>query len=173
MQHSGTNLEYTDSQTGKKILAHIWEISAGVDRTMFAILDNSLKQGKEGLYLSLHAKIAPYQVAIFPLVNKDGIDNLAREIELSLKNFWFDIVYDGSGSIGRRYARNDEIGVPFDITVDYDSLKNKDVTLRRRDDGEQIRVKVSELKDILRKLINGELEFEKAGNKVNTRVKEE
>jgi glycyl-tRNA synthetase len=173
MEHSGTNLEYTDPQTGKKIIAHIWEVSAGVDRTMFAILDNCLKQGKEGLYISLPAKLAPYQISILPLVNKEGIPEVAEAIEKELKNAWFDVFYDASGSIGRRYARNDEIGVPFDLTVDFDSLKNKDVTLRRRDDGEQIRVKISEVKDILRKLISGELEFEKAGVKVNTRVKEE
>ena len=125
------------------------------------------------MYISLPAKLAPYQISILPLVNKEGIPEVAEAIEKVLKNAWFDVFYDASGSIGRRYARNDEIGVPFDLTVDFDSLKNKDVTLRRRDDGEQIRVKISEVKDILRKLISGELEFEKAGVKVNTRVKEE
>jgi len=173
MEHSGTNLEYTDSQTGKKIMAHIWEVSAGVDRTLFAVLDNCLKQGKEGLYLALPVKLAPYQVAVFPLVNKNGIDKIAKAIEKDLRDSWFDIVYDESGSIGRRYARNDEIGVPFDLTVDYDSIKDKDVTLRRRDDGEQIRIKISEVSEILRKLVEGKIKFEEAGKKVNTRVKEE
>jgi glycyl-tRNA synthetase len=173
MEHSGTNLEYTDPQTNKKIIAHIWEVSAGVDRTMFAILDNCLKQGKEGLYLALPIKLAPFQVAIFPLVNKDGIAEIAKDINNNLKNEWFDVFYDACGSIGRRYARADEIGISFDITIDYDSLKNKDATLRRRDDGEQVRVKINEIKEVIRKLINGEIEFEKAGKRVNTRVKEE
>ena len=162
MEHSRTNLEcLTDD--GKKIIPHIWEISAGVDRTMFAILDNCLKEGKEGLYFSLNPKIASFNCAILPLVNNGEILDLSKDIEKELKNSWFDVFFDPSGSIGRRYARNDEIGTPFCITIDGESVKNKDVTIRDRDTTRQIRVKISELKKILRQLINGEIEFEKAG----------
>ena len=151
---------------GKKIIPHIWEISAGVDRTMFAILDCSLREGKEGWYFALPSLIAPYQCAIFPLVNKDGMPELSAEIEKSLRNEWLDVFFDDSGSIGRRYARADEVGIPFCLTVDGDSVKNRDVTLRERDSGKQIRVNVTNLGGILRKLIFGEISFDKAGMSV-------
>jgi len=162
MEHSGTNLEYL-TDDGKKIIPHIWEVSAGVDRTMFAILDTCLKQGKEGLYFSLAPKIASYNCAILPLVNNGEILDLAKTVEKQLKDSWFDIFFDPSGSIGRRYARNDEIGTPYCITIDGDSVEKKDVTLRDRDTTKQIRVKISELKKNLRMLIDGEIKFEDAG----------
>ncbi len=165
MEHSGTNLEYI-YEDGKRVIPHIWEISAGVDRTMFAILDNCLRKGKEGLYLSLPALIAPYNCAIFPLVNRDGMPELAREVEKMLKEDWFDVFYDSGGSVGRRYARADEIGIPFCLTIDGESLKQKDVTIRNRDNQKQIRVKINELKQVLRRLINSEVEFEKSGKLV-------
>ncbi|HLF54047.1 MAG TPA: His/Gly/Thr/Pro-type tRNA ligase C-terminal domain-containing protein, partial [Candidatus Nanoarchaeia archaeon] len=82
-------------------------------------------------------------------------------------NSWFDVFFDASGSIGRRYARADEMGIPFCLTVDGDSIKNKDVTLRERDSGKQVRVRIEKLGDVLRKLIFSEIEFEKAGMLVN------
>lgn len=172
MKQSGSNLEYVD-ENGKKIMPHIWEISAGVDRTMFAILDNCLKEGKEGAYFALNPLIAPYQANIFPIVNKENMPVLARKVESMLKNAWFDVYYDDSGSIGRRYARSDEIGIPYCITIDGDSIKNEDITIRNRDDGLQIRVKISDLNNILQKLIFGQIKFEKAGKIVNTRIEKE
>lgn len=163
MEKSKTNLEYTDPQTGKKIIPHVWEISAGVDRTMYAILDNCLKHGKEGLYLALNPQIAPYQCSIFPIVNKEEFTNLSVEVKALLQNAWFDVISDDSGSIGRRYARADEVGIPFCITIDGDSIAKKDVTIRDRDTTKQIRVKISDLKEALRKLIHKEIAFEKAG----------
>ncbi len=163
MKHSGTDLHFTDSGNGKKIMPHIWEISAGVDRTMFAILDNSMKEGKEGTYFALPPRIAPYHCAIFPLVNKDKMPEFAKMVEKQLLGEWFDVFLDESGSIGRRYARADEIGIPFCMTIDGDSVKNKDVTLRERDSGKQVRVKLSELNEVLRNLVNGKITFEKAG----------
>lgn len=162
MQKSGASMSYL-TDDGKRIIPHIWEISAGVDRTLYAVLDCSLKNGKEGMYFSLNSKIAPYHVAILPLVNKNNLPELAKEIDKMLKNAWFDVFFDESGSIGRRYARSDEVGIPYCITVDGESLKNKDVTIRERDTTLQRRVKISELKDILGKLLNQEIEFEKAG----------
>jgi len=162
MKQSGANLEYVD-ENGKKIMAHIWEISAGVDRTMFAILDNCLKEGKEGPYFALNPLIAPYQANIFPIVNKENMPELARKVERMLKENWFDVYYDDSGSIGRRYARSDEIGIPYCITIDGESIKNNDVTIRDRDSTKQIRVKILDLGSTLRKLIFKEIEFEKAG----------
>jgi len=166
MQNSKTNLEYV-YEDGRKVIPHIWEISAGIDRTMFAILDTSLKEGKEGLYFSLNSAIAPYHCAILPLVNKEDILKVSKNIEKTLKDSWFDTFYDKSGSVGRRYARQDEIGTPYCITIDFDSLSNNDITIRERDSTKQIRVKISDLKDILRKLLNKEIDFEKAGKLIN------
>lgn len=163
--HSGTDLSYSNEK-GNKIIPHIWEISAGIDRTLYALLENSLKEGKEGFYLSLNPKLAPYECSILPLVNKEAMPEFAKKIMKMLHDAWFSAYYDDSGSIGRRYARADEIGIPFAITIDGDSLKNKDVTIRERDTGKQIRVKLTELKDVLRNLINNEIEFKKAGKLV-------
>jgi len=99
------------------------------------------------------------------------MEKLAREVYVELKKE-FNVIYDGSGSVGRRYSRNDEASTPYCITVDEESLKGKDVTIRNRDTTEQIRVKISELTEVMRKLISGEIEFKKAGKLVETRVKE-
>jgi len=169
MKNSGSDLNYT-TEEGKKIIPHIWEISAGVDRTMFAIIENSFKQGKDGLYLALNPKIAPYDCAVFPLVNREDILELSRDVRKILQDSWFDVFYDKGGSIGRRYARNDEIGTPFCITVDGDSLKDKAVTIRLRDTTEQVRVKINEVVGVIRKGIAGE-DVMKMGKKVSTRAK--
>ena len=158
MQTSKTNLEYQDV-TGRKFTPHVWEISAGVDRTLYAILEHSLKEGKEGLYLSLSPRLAPYLCAIFPLVKKDNMPELARKIEKTLKDSWISVSYDESASIGRRYARADEIGIPFCITIDGDSIKNDDVTIRERDSGKQIRVPIKKLKQTLLSLYHQEHSF--------------
>ena len=170
MKHSGADLHYSE-EGGKKIVPHVWEISAGVDRTMFAILDCSLKEGKEGLYFAMPSLVAPYNCTVFPIVNKEGFPELAFKVEKMLKDKWFDVFFDDSGSIGRRYARSDEMGVPYCITIDGDSLTNNDVTIRDRDSREQIRVKITDLSDVLRKLIFGEISFDKAGRIVEARVK--
>ena len=162
MESSKTKLDYT-LEDGSKIIPHIWEVSAGVDRTMFAILENSLRKGKDGFYFSLNPKISPYDCGLFPLVKNEKIMNLSLEIKRDLGGSWVDVNFDSSGSIGRRYARNDEIGTPFCVTVDEESVKNSNVTIRDRDSKKQIRVKISELKKILLQLINGEIAFEKAG----------
>ncbi len=166
-EKSGTDLSYLDQETGKRITAHIWEISAGVDRTLYAVLEHSLKEGKEGLYFSLNPKLAPFDCAIFPLVNKEGIPELAQEIKEELQSAWFEVFYDSSGTVGRRYARADEIGIPFDITVDFDSLKNKDVTLRDRDSTKQIRVKIKDLKSTLNALISENKQLSDFGKFIN------
>jgi glycyl-tRNA synthetase len=166
MQHSKTDLQYTEPTSGKKIMPHIWEISAGVDRTMFAVLDCCLSEGKEGAYFALKPLLAPYHCTVFPIVNKEGFPELAKKVEKMLQNSWIDVYFDDSGSIGRRYARSDEVGVPYCITIDGDSIKNKDVTIRDRDSRKQVRVKIADLSDVLRKLIFGEIKFEKAGKLV-------
>ncbi len=165
--NSGADLTYLNQETNKKILPHIWEISAGIDRTLYAVLEHSLKQGKEGLYFSLNYKLAPFDCAILPLINKEGLPELAKEIQTELQDYWFDVFYDASGSVGRRYARADEIGIPFDITIDFDSLKNKDVTIRDRDSTKQIRVKIKDLKSTLIGLIKENKQLSDFGKYIN------
>jgi len=143
---SGKKLEV--NRDGKKFLPHIIELSIGIDRAVLAILDQAFKKGKEGMYFSLPKQVAPYDAAIFPLVKKDGLLEKAQGIYDNLRTD-FDIFFDASGSIGRRYARVDEIGVPNAITVDYDTMKDKTVTVRNRDTQKQKRVKISDLKKIL------------------------
>lgn len=170
MKESKTNLEYVDDK-GKRIVPHIWEISAGVDRTLFAVLDNCLREGKDGSYFALHSLLSPYHCSVFPIVNKEGMPELALSVKKMLEDEWFDVVFDDSGSVGRRYARADEMGIPYCITIDGDSLKNNDVTIRNRDSTEQIRVKINDLSDVLRKIIFSKIEFNKAGIVVNTKKK--
>ncbi len=170
-EKSGTELTYLDPETNKKIIPHIWEISAGVDRTMYAILEHALKENKEGLYLALNPKLSPYICAIFPLIKKEGLPEKAQEIQENLQETWMEVFYDDSGSVGRRYARADEMGIPFAITVDFDSVKNNDVTIRSRDTTKQVRVKITDLKEVLYHLKNGE-DLSKFGKPVQLKEKE-
>jgi len=164
---SKKDLRIFDEKTKQKILPEvICEPSLGVERTFLVFLFDSYSKNEKGdVVLRLHPKIAPIKAAVFPIVKKPEFEELAEKVFKELKKEW-NVVYDKAGSIGRRYARNDEIGTPFCITIDGDSIKNNDVTIRERDSTKQIRVKISELKEILRKLINQEISFEKAGKKI-------
>ncbi len=161
---SGKNLEVF--YDGKKILPHVLELSFGVDRNIWTLLDNFYFVGKEGSMFKFPAILSPIKAAIFPIVKGKKFEKIAEAVISELKKE-FNIIYDKTGSIGRRYARNDEVGTPFCITIDGDSIKNKDVTIRERDTGRQIRVKISILKETLEKLINSEIKFEKAGKPFN------
>jgi glycyl-tRNA synthetase len=119
---------------------------------MFDAYNYNKKRGN--VVLNLHPKLAPVKVAVFPLVsNKPQIVKKAREVYDGLKGE-FNCLYDSGGSIGRRYARNDEIGTPYCITIDFDSLKKNDCTLRNRNTTKQVRVKIKDLKDVVTKLLN-------------------
>ena len=151
------------TEDGKKFIPHVFEISAGIDRTFYVVLDLSYRKEKRGpeerIYLGIVNEIAPYFVAIFPLVNKDGLPEKAKEINRELDSFGFETSYEAKASIGRRYARIDEIGVPYAITVDYDSMKDQAVTLRERDSLGQKRVKIQDLANILWLLKNNKKKF--------------
>lgn len=156
---SGQDTTYLD-ETGKKFIPHVWEISIGIGRTMYAILENSFTKEKDRVFLSLPAQIAPLQAAVFPLLsNKPELVRKAKQISDELK-CCYEVFYDESGSIGKRYARMDEIGCPCCITIDFDSLKNNDVTIRDRDSSKQKRVSVEELREVLFKVVTG-VEFDK------------
>jgi glycyl-tRNA synthetase len=145
---SKQNMEVLD--VDGKVLPHIFELSMGIDRSLYCILEHSLIDDKanDRLLLKLKPYLAPIQVGVFPLVSKDGLAEKALQIFSSIKKN-FDAVLDESGSIGRRYRRLDETGVPFGVTVDRQTLEDDTVTVRERDSMEQVRIKSSELFDYL------------------------
>jgi glycyl-tRNA synthetase len=152
-------------EDGSKFTPHVLEIAFGTDRPTYALLDlfyekKSEKEGKTMFSVPYH--MAPIDVSVFPLMKKPELTKLAKEVAAVLDRD-FVVDYDDSGSIGRRYLRSAIAGTPFAVTIDYDSLKNKDVTVRDRDSEKQIRVKVEELRDVLKDIIDGEMAFEKAG----------
>jgi len=162
IETSGKDLTYFDEEKKKRFIPHVVaEPSLGVERTFLVFMFDAYHDDKNrgNVVLKLHPKLAPYKAAIFPLLsNKEELTNKARDIYNLLKKS-FNVFYDQSGSIGRRYARQDETGTPYCITVDFESLNNDDVTIRDRDTTNQIRVKIDNLQNILSKLINKEIEF--------------
>jgi glycyl-tRNA synthetase len=128
----------------KKFIPHVLELSFGVDRMLYSFLDLFYSKEKDKLILKLPSCISPITVAVFPLVNKDGLNEKAREVYEMLRK-QFDVFFDDSGSIGRMYARSDEAGTPFAVTIDYDTMKDDTLTLRFRDTTKQERVKIKDL----------------------------
>jgi glycyl-tRNA synthetase len=139
---SRQNLEVLDGD--EKVLPHIFELSMGIDRSLYALLEHSLVEEAGRRVLKVPAYLAPIQVGIFPLVSRDGLPEVAQEVHRHLAKELYTY-YDDSGSIGRRYRRADEVGVPLCVTVDYDTLKDRTVTVRDRDTMEQVRVAIDEL----------------------------
>lgn len=135
-------------EDGEKIIPNIFELSMGVDRSLYCIIEHNYKKDEVREVLTLPPFLAPIQVAVFPLVTKDGLDEKAKSIYEQLK-LDFDAVYDESGSIGRRYRRQDEVGTPFCIVVDYQTVEDDTVTVRDRDTMEQVRVHIKDLKAYL------------------------
>jgi glycyl-tRNA synthetase len=158
MEGSKTDLNFVTSE-GKKFIPHVWEISIGLDRTFYAALEFAYRQQGERIWLQLPPSISPMTAGIFPLLSNEKAKELvakAKEIHEELRDC-YEIMYDETGSIGKRYARLDEIGVPWCITIDFDSIKNNDVTIRARDSAQQKRIKTSELRDVLYQLITGKM----------------
>jgi glycyl-tRNA synthetase len=151
-QYSGQKLEYVDTATGERYVPHVVEPAAGVGRTVLALLCDAYDEdeigGERRTVLRLHPAVAPVKVAVLPLVNKAGMPELAREIYEGIRHR-MPAEYDAGGSIGRRYRRQDEIGTPFGVTVDGQSVEDRTVTLRDRDTLEQERVAIEELGDVL------------------------
>jgi glycyl-tRNA synthetase len=141
----------------RKFVPHVLELSFGVDRNVWALLDLGFTKG-ERTVLRLPPRLAPVSVAVFPLVNKDGLPEKAEQIHAALRRR-FHAFYDDSGSIGRRYARMDEIGTPYAVTVDHATREGKGVTLRERDSQEQIRVAEDRLTSTLAELLAGDRAF--------------
>ena len=169
---SKKDLKIFDENSKEKLLPQvICEPSLGVERAFLVFMLDSYYYDKErdNIVLKLNPKLAPLKAAIFPIIKKPEFEKISEEIFEDLSHE-FNVIHDKSGSIGRRYSRNDEIGTPFCITVDADSLKNKDVTVRDRDTTKQVRIKIKKLKEAIRKSINGE-NILKFGKLVDTRVK--
>jgi glycyl-tRNA synthetase len=149
-QRSGQKLEYVDTATGERYIPHVIEPAAGVDRAMLAFLvdayDEDVIEEERRTVLRLHPLLAPVKVAVLPLVRKDGQPELAREVYERLRDR-VQAEYDESGAIGRRYRRQDEIGTPWAVTIDHQTLEDRTVTLRDRDSLEQKRIAIDELAD--------------------------
>ena len=162
---SKKELMYFDNETKEKYLPYIIEPSAGADRATLAFLVDAYEEvignktetaheRTEGeVVLHLHPSLAPIKVAILPLMKKEPLQNLAKEINSMLKEIWF-CDYDETGSIGRRYRRQDEVGTPFCVTIDFESIENKTVTIRDRDSLVQERVTIKELDQVLKNKLN-------------------
>jgi glycyl-tRNA synthetase len=156
--YSGETLEYFDQATGERYVPYVIEPAVGPDRIMLAFLVDAYTEeevrGEERTVLKLHPRIAPTKAAVFPLSKKEPVSTIARELYDDLKGD-YRIFYDDSGSIGRRYRRQDEAGTPFCVTVDFDTIEDKKVTIRDRDTLEQERVPIAGVRDRLKALISG------------------
>jgi len=153
-EKSGVDLNYTDPENNEKFIPHVIEPTFGVNRIFLALLTQGLAKDGSGeserLLLKLNKIVSPYQVSVFPLVrNKPEIVEKAEELYKSLK-LNFDVSYDSRGNIGKRYLSQDEIGTPYCITVDYQTLEDNTVTIRDRDSKEQQRILISEIINFLK-----------------------
>ncbi|MEW4923634.1 glycine--tRNA ligase [Algibacter sp. 2305UL17-15] len=157
-EYSGKKLQYFDHEENKSYVPYVLETSIGLDRMFLAVFSNALQEealenGTTRTVLKLPSVLAPVKAAVLPLVKKDGLPEVARQIVEELK--WdFNIIYDEKDAVGRRYRRQDANGTPFCITVDHDTLEDKMVTIRHRDTMEQQRVKIEGLKDIIKKEVD-------------------
>jgi glycyl-tRNA synthetase len=148
-EHSGESLEYTDPHSGEKIIPHVLETTWGLDRNFFMVIADAYEKREDRVILKLPAKLAPYKAAVFPLLaNKPELVEKAKQVfEMLIDKY--NVVWDDRGNIGKRYAAQDEIGTPWCITIDFDSLEKGDVTVRDRDTGAQQRVGIDKLIEFL------------------------
>ena len=158
-RYSGKNLSYYDEETDERYVPYIIEPSAGVDRSALALLidayDEETVEGETRVILRLQPPMAPIKVAVLPLSRNEKLTPLAKEIYTNLRRN-FTTQYDDAQSIGRRYRRQDEIGTPFCITIDFQSLEDNQATIRERDSMAQIRIPINELEETLRAKLAGE-----------------
>jgi glycyl-tRNA synthetase len=150
-------------ERGKRFIPHVVEPSFGSDRMVHAALEYAYRVKDDRAILSFPRDIAPIQVGVYPLVGKDGLPEKALQVYKMLLNEGFMIERDEAGSIGRRYARADEIGIPLGITVDYETLKDNTVTIRDRDSWKQVRSRIEDLPELLHKYFRWKVDFEDLG----------
>ena len=156
--HSGKKLQFFDHETNKNYTPYVVETSIGLDRMFLAIFSNSLKteeleDGSSRVVLKLPAILAPTKAAVFPLVKKDGLQEIAKEIVEDLQ--WdYNVIYDEKDAVGRRYRRQDAVGTPFCITVDHQTKEDNTVTIRYRDTMEQERIAISEISEKIKETLS-------------------
>lgn len=153
-------------QRGKHFIPHVVEPSLGSDRLLYVALEYAYQVKEDRLVLSFPRAIAPVQVGVYPLMNKDGLTEKAIGLRKMLVNEGFLVEYDESGSIGRRYARADEIGAQLGITIDYDTLGNDTVTVRDRDSWKQVRTKIDDLAKLLHQYFENKIDFDQLGTPI-------
>jgi glycyl-tRNA synthetase len=164
--------QLTETIHGENIVPHVIEPSFGIDRIIYAVLEHAYKEEDvkgedEGrIVLGLKSEVAPVQVAVLPLLTREELIGPARNIESALKHKGVMAAYDDSGTIGRRYRRNDEIGTPYSITVDYDTLDDGTVTIRDRDSMKQIRSPADTIADTIHDLIHSLTRFQDSGTPI-------
>jgi glycyl-tRNA synthetase len=141
--------------SGVRSVPHVIEPSHGLDRIIYTVLEHAYSQKEDQTVMRLSAAVAPIKVGVFPLMARDELDEMAMELDQELRYGGIETYYDDSGSIGRRYARMDEIGTPFCITVDYRTREDGTVTLRERDTTNQVRIKFAEVLDVVRAALCG------------------
>jgi len=158
-EHSGKRLEYIDASTNERYIPFVIETSMGVDRTMLVVLADAYREeeveGEERVVLGLHPRLAPLKVAVFPLVKKDGLPEIATRLHEELRKAAIPSFYDEAGSIGRRYRRQDEAGTPWCVTVDGQTNEDGTVTIRDRDTLAQVRVATDRVVAWVRERLSG------------------
>ncbi len=164
MEFSGVDMRAF--KEGRRFIPHVVEPSFGSDRLVYVVLEYAYQAKKDRVLLRLPRELAPIQIGVYPLVGKDGLPEKAWQIRQMLASEGFAAEYDESGSIGRRYARADEVGTPLGITIDYDSLKDDTITIRDRDSWKQVRTQIGQLVDLLHAYFNYKKEFEDLGQLV-------
>ena len=155
---SGKKMQYFDPELNERYIPYVVETSIGLDRMFLAVFSNSLQEEElenntTRTVLKLPAVLAPTKAAILPLVKKDGLPEIAKKIVEELK-WYFNVAYDEKDAVGRRYRRQDAAGTPFCITVDHDTISDNTVTIRHRDTMEQKRVKIEDLRDLIKEEVD-------------------
>jgi glycyl-tRNA synthetase len=153
-------------ERGRRFVPHVVEPSFGSDRLLYVALEYAYGVKDDRVVLSFPRDVAPVQVGVYPLVSKDGLAEKALELKKVLVDEGFVVEFDEGGSIGRRYARADEVGVPLGVTVDYDTLKDDCVTVRDRDSWKQVRVGIGDLARLVHEYFAWKIDFEDLGKPV-------
>ncbi len=164
METSGVDMRAF--KEGKRFIPHVVEPSFGSDRLVYVAVEYAYQAKKDRVMLSLPRELAPVQVGVYPLVSKDGLPEKAWQVCQALVKEGFTAECDESGSIGRRYARADEVGTPLGTTIDYDTLKDDSVTIRDRDSWKQVRTPIAQLPELLQAYFRHKKEFEELGRLV-------
>ncbi|UCE58069.1 MAG: glycine--tRNA ligase [Candidatus Bathyarchaeota archaeon] len=168
IQYSGVDMKVFKEaeEGGRRFIPHVVEPSFGSDRLVYIALEYAYKTKKKRTLLSLSRELAPIQIGVFPLVSKDGLPEKARGVSQLLIREGFMVEWDESGSIGRRYARADEVGTPLGVTIDYQTLEDDTVTIRDRDTWRQVRTPIEKLSELLHAFFREKIDFEKMGKPI-------